>query len=202
MTDVDERAEPTDGRVARRQRNIDAVLDVVLVMFAEDAMFPSMEQVARRSGLSLRSLYRYFADPGELREAAIARNDEVARSLTRLHAIGEGPLEQRIDDFVSMRVSLHSGMAAVFRATVANATSHPRVEEARAHNRTMMRQQFERQFAPELSAMADERRKTVIAAADLLTQLDSIEFLRTFRDLSESETRAVLIASLAALLTD
>ena len=43
------------------------VLSVVLELFAEDAMFPSMEQAANRSCLSLRSLYRYFADPGELR---------------------------------------------------------------------------------------------------------------------------------------
>jgi AcrR family transcriptional regulator len=202
MADVDKGTKPHDGRVARRQRNIEAVLDVVLAMFAEDAMFPSMEQVAKRSGLSLRSLYRYFSDPGELREAAIARNDEVARSLTKLHAIGEGPLKRRISDFVTMRISLHSGMAAVFRATVANATRHPGVEEARAHNRTMMREQFELQFAPELSGMSAERQKTAVAAADLLTQLESIEFLRTFRGFSETEARKVLVDSLEALLGD
>ncbi|MCP4087251.1 MAG: TetR/AcrR family transcriptional regulator [Actinomycetia bacterium] len=55
-----------DGRVARRQRSIDAVLDVVLEMFTEEAMFPSIEQAATRSGLSLRSVYRYFSDPSEL----------------------------------------------------------------------------------------------------------------------------------------
>ena len=79
MTDLDATTETTDGRVARRQRNIDAVLDVVLEMFAEDAMFPTIEQAATRSGLSLRSLYRYFADPGELLEAAIKRSDQVGR---------------------------------------------------------------------------------------------------------------------------
>ena len=73
MTDLDDAAEPVDGRVARRQRNIDTVLDVVLEMFAEEAMFPTIEQAATRSGLSLRSLYRYFADPAELLEAAIER---------------------------------------------------------------------------------------------------------------------------------
>ena len=64
MTDLDETTEPVDGRVARRQRNIDAVLDVVMDMFVEEAMFPTIEQAATRSGLSLRSLYRYFADAG------------------------------------------------------------------------------------------------------------------------------------------
>ena len=37
MTGVDESGYPADGRVARHERNINAVLDVVVVMFAEDA---------------------------------------------------------------------------------------------------------------------------------------------------------------------
>ena len=61
MTNTEDITEVLDGRQARRQRNIDAVLDVVLEMFAEESMFPTIEQAATRSGLSLRSLYRYFA---------------------------------------------------------------------------------------------------------------------------------------------
>lgn len=202
MTDLDQTTEPVDGRVARRQRNIDAVLDVVLEMFAEDAMFPSMEQAAKRSGLSLRSLYRYFADPGELREAAIARNDEVARSLSRLHAIGDGPLEGRIEAFVTMRVKLHEAVAPVFRATMANAARHPQVEQTRARNRAELREQFELQFASELMAMTDARRTAVIATGDLLTQLDSLEFLRGYRGFSAPQTRKILVSSLSSLLTE
>ena len=76
MVKVGEGVESADGRVARRQRNVDAVLDVVIEMFAEDSLFPSMEQVAQRSGLSLRSLYRYFADPEALHEAAVRHHRE------------------------------------------------------------------------------------------------------------------------------
>ena len=202
MTDLDQTAEPVDGRVARRQRNIDAVLDVVMEMFAEDAMFPSMEQAAQRSGLSLRSLYRYFTDPGELREAAIARNDEVARSLSKLHAIGDGPLDRRIADFVSMRVKLHEAVAPVFRATMANAARHPPVEQTRARNRREMREQFELQFAVELVVMTEARRTAVIATGDVLTQLDSLEFLRTYRDFSAAQTRKILVESLTSLLAE
>lgn len=200
MTDVDETAAPVDGRVARRQRNIDVVLDVVLEMFSEDAMFPSMEQAAQRSGLSLRSLYRYFADPGELREAAIARNDEIARSLSRLHKIGEGPFSQRVESFVAMRVALYDAMAPVFRATAANADRHPRVEEARARNRVKMREQFELQFAPELAGRPPDDRRSIVAVGDWLTQLDSIDFYRRHREFSDAETRRALVVALSALL--
>ena len=118
---------PVDGRVARRQRNLDAVLDVVLEMFAEDMMFPSIEQASKRSGLSLRSLYRYFADPGELVEAAIKRSQAQAAEVTHLAHIGEGPFGERLDDFVSMRLRLYEANGSMFRATIHNAANHPRV---------------------------------------------------------------------------
>jgi len=191
---------PVDGRVARRQRNIDTVLGVVLELFAEDAMFPSMEQAANRSGLSLRSLYRYFADPGELREAAIRHNREIAATLAHLHAIGEGPLDERIEAFVAMRIRLYDGVAAVYRATMANAMALERVREERAHNRDLLREQFAVHFAPELDALDPERRSALLDAGDLLTQLDAIDFLRDHRCLSAGETQRVLGEGLRALL--
>ncbi len=200
MTDVDELAEPVDGRVARRQRNIEAVLDVVLEMFAEEAMFPTIEQVANRSGLSLRSLYRYFADPGELLEAAIKRTSQIGRELSRLPAIGNGPLDRRIDDFVSMRLKLHDAVGSVLRATVANAAHHSRVRDQLTHDRNSMRQQFELQFAPELAERKGPEREAAVTAGDLLTQLESIDYLRRHRQLSVAESQAAIAASLHSLL--
>ncbi|MDG2112994.1 MAG: TetR family transcriptional regulator, partial [Actinomycetota bacterium] len=84
MGEVDHSEEQLDGRNARRQRNINALLDVVLELFSEDALFPTIEQVSARSGISRRSLYRYFADPGELHDAAIRRNRDQSVPLARL----------------------------------------------------------------------------------------------------------------------
>ncbi len=190
-----------DGRMARRQRNVDAVLDVVLEMFAEEAMFPTIEQAATRSGLSLRSLYRYFADPGELLEAAIKRSDEIGVGLSKLHAIGQGPLDGRIGDFVAMRLKLHEGIGPMYRATLANATRHPRIRDELGKNRNAMREQFELQFAPELTAQKPAHREAIGSAGDLLTQLESIEYLRRHRQLSVAEAQAALTAGLTALLT-
>ena len=216
----------TDGRVARRERNVNAVLDVVLEMFAEESLFPTMEQAAARSGLSLRSLYRYFADPGELLEATIRRNRERTAPLTRLHAIGQGPLDARIDDFVAMRVRLYDSIGPEYRATLAHAHRLPRISEQLATARDELRQQFKLQFAPELEARPPDSgadapgpesrssgprarvptartaadRDTVFAAGDLLTQLDSIDYLRRHCGLSAAETKTVLTSTLNTLL--
>ena len=199
MTDTENIIGSSDGRVARRQRNVNAVLDVVLELFAEESMFPTIEQAATRSGLSVRSLYRYFADPGELLEAAIKRSDEIAAGLSKLHAIGQGSLDGRIDAFVSMRLDLHDGIGPMYRATLANAARLPRVRGELAKNRNAMREQFELQFAPELARHKPARREAVSSAGDLLTQLESIDYLRRHRQLSVAEARSVLITGLAAL---
>lgn len=200
MTNLEDTGNPVDGRAARRERNIDAVIDVVLEMFVEDSMFPTIEQAATRSGLSLRSLYRYFADPGELLEATIKREDQRGNELSRLHAIGQGRLEDRIDDFVAMRLRLYDGTGAVMRATVANAARLPRIRDELTKNRNSLRAQFELQFEPELALMKSADRLAVVAAGDLLTQLDSIDYLRRHRRLSASETRSTLTSGLRSLL--
>lgn len=191
---------PIDGRIARRQRNLDAVLDVVLDMFAEDMMFPSIEQASKRSGLSLRSLYRYFADPGELVEAAIKRSQARALELSHLARIGQGPFTQRLDDFVSMRLRLYEANGSMFRATIHNAANHPRVRDELHENRRLLREQFELQFGPELAAMSPRARSSAIEAANALTQIDSIDLLRRVRNLTVAETSKVLSDALTALL--
>ena len=200
MTDSGEIQTPIDGRAARRERNIDMVLDVVLEMFAEESLFPTIEQAAKRSGLSLRSLYRYFADPGELLEAVIKRNREVSEDDAHLSSIGQGPLPARVDDFIAMRMRLHERIGPVYRATVANAALNSRIRDELAATRNDLRAQFELQFAPELNERKRSDRVAVLSAGDVITQLDSIDFLRRHRQLTVAETENSLRIVLLAIL--
>ena len=200
MTDVDHTEAPVDGRVARRERNISAALDTVLEMFAEESLIPTIEQVSKRSGLSLRSLYRYFADPGELVESAIHRHRELMRDAGRLHKIGQGPLDRRINDFAAMRLRLYERAGSVYRAAVHNAPNHPRVRDWLATARDDLRDQFELQFAPELAAAKSTERQTALSAGEVLFQFNTIDYLRRHRRYTIAETEAVLGAALNALL--
>ena len=200
MTDSGEIQTPIDGRAARRERNIDNVLDVVLGMFAEESLFPTIEQAAKRSGLSLRSLYRYFADPGELLEAVIKRNREVVADDAHLSSIGQGPLLTRADDFIAMRMRLYERIGPVYRATVANAALNSRIRDELAATRNDFRAQFELQFAPELNERKRSDRVAVLSAGDVITQLESIDFLRRHRQLTVAETEDSLRIVLLAIL--
>ena len=63
-----------------------------------------------------------------------------------------------------------------------------------------MREQFELQFAPELRIHRRSERESIVTAGDLLTQLESIDYLRRHRQLSVAEAHAALTASLVTLL--
>lgn len=200
MSEGGEPGSVVDGRAARRERNIALVLDTVIELFSEDAMVPTIEQVAVRSGLSARSLYRYFADPDELAEAAIERNRARATALGEIERLGEGPLGGRIDDFVSSRCRLYDGMGAAYRASVHHARRQPRLARLLERRRHELRQQLEMQFAPELRALPALEREEVVAAADALTQLDALDLLANHRGLAGDRVEAVLRRGLRALL--
>ncbi|MEM9650812.1 MAG: TetR/AcrR family transcriptional regulator [Actinomycetota bacterium] len=189
-----------DGRSARRERNIDAVLDAVIDLFTAGDLFPTVEQVSKRSGLSVRSVYRYFPDPASLRDAAIRRHRARSESLAHLSAIGQGPLDHRIEEFVAMRLRLHNGIGAAYRATVYNAPRHSSLQEQLARNRSELRDQFEQQFRAELSTLPPSERRAVVTAGDILTQLDSIDVLRFHRGLSVAKTTEALRVGLQRLL--
>ena len=61
--------------------------------------------------------------------------------------------------------------------------------------------QLARQFALELDRLDPKPRRAVLAAADALTQIETLDVYRHQRRFSASETRELLLVALRALLT-
>lgn len=204
MAEVDSPTEDdtgkVDGRRARRERNRLAVVDAVLELFGEEMLVPTIEMAAERSGLSLRSVYRYFPDAEALLHATIERQWELSGPLGHLEAIGEGPLDDRIEAFVAMRVRLFEFIGPVYRSTLHHETQHASIREDLDRSRREFTAQFERQFAPELEARSAADRRRVVAVADTLTQLESYDLLRRYRRLTPAEAGEVLEQGLHAVL--
>lgn len=191
---------PADGRTARRDRNRDAVLDAVLDLFADGALAPAPAEVAERSGVSLRSVYRYFDDMDALVRAAIARNLARMGPYFDLDDPGVGSLDERIERTVAARLRLYDGIVPMARAAIARAPQNPIIAERLEETRLLLRRQVEEMFAPELAAMAGAEAMEVVAAVDVLLELDSMEHLRQHRRLSEGEARGVLVRAVRSLL--
>jgi len=189
-----------DGRTARRDRNRDAVLDAALELFSEGTLTPSATAVAARSGVSLRSVYRYYEDLEELVRASIARSVERNQHLFVMEGVGEGSLDERIDRFVAHRSKLYEEMAGLARAAVVRARTNEILRDQLERQMAQLRAQTEAMFAPELKPRPLARRKELAAALSLVTGFEALEQLRVSLGFSPEGTRRVMASSLRSLL--
>lgn len=198
--EIGDAAPLVDGRTARRERNRDLVLDAVLELFAEGALEPETAMVAERSGVSLRSMYRYFDSTDALMRAAIARNLEKVQPLFEIEHLGEGPLPERIERMVDGRFRLFEEIAPMMRATLQRAPANDLLRQNLDRNLRAMRRQVDQMFAPELERTGEPARRETAGGLDILLGFQSFEHLRHTRGLSGAEGRRVIVRAVTALL--
>ena len=191
-----------DGRTARRGKNRLAVIDAAVELFSEGDLRPSTTEVASRCGLSPKSVSRYFEDIDSLIAAAAARQMETIFPLFQIHAIGEGPLERRIDDFVQMRLKAHEVMGGTSRAANFLAFKQPSVRKHLDEAQRLGRKQIGLHFATELDPLPSARRESRTAAIDALLQFDSLDYFRQRRKFSFRRSQAILVDAVTLLLGD
>ncbi|MEZ5225107.1 MAG: TetR/AcrR family transcriptional regulator [Acidimicrobiales bacterium] len=194
----DERA---DGRRLRRERNIAAVIDAVLEMFEEETLAPTIERAAERSGLSLRSVYRYFPDPDSLTQAAMDEMWRRGQKEAHLTSIGQGPFEERVLDFARMRVRLYERVGPSYRAGRLRAPGCVQIRDNIERTRHTLTDQFDLQFRRELAALPAGVRIVRRTTADVMSQLEVIDQLRRARRLTVEESIEVVADAIRTALT-
>lgn len=165
-----------DGRRQRSERSRTAVIEALLSLYDEGTVRPTVAQVAERSGVSERSVFRHFTDMEDLASAALERQ------LAEVHPYfaapeTEGSQRDRIDALVAQRVALHGRMANLARAAAHHAASSTTVAQAVAGRRLLLRHQVEVQFAPELRSLAPDVADRLLAALDQALSLEALDYL-------------------------
>ncbi len=189
-----------DGRSARRDRNLEAVIDATVALFADGRMAPTAAEVAVRSGISQRSVNRYFGDVRALQQAAVTR--EVARGmpLFRIHAIGTGTRNHRVRDLAEVRVRAHESIGPIARAAANYAHASRYIRGQMEMVRALQEDQIEQQFALELDAMASAQRSAMLLALGVLFQFPTLDYYLIERALAPEETISYLCAAAHQLL--
>lgn len=188
-----------DGRTRRRRRNVDAVLDAVVELAHEGMLDPTSEEIADRAGVSHRSIYRYFESRNSLLEAAMARAfDSVAPRLF-FSPVGEGDLDDRIEQFVDARVATYRAFRDVARA--AYSRHDPAMVDGIETSRSALRSQLSDQFEPEISCLDPDVRAVTLCVIDAAFQFEALEYLATSGDLDDPQIRQALAIHLQAHLT-
>ncbi|HLM65100.1 MAG TPA: TetR/AcrR family transcriptional regulator [Acidimicrobiales bacterium] len=184
-----------DGRVQRRVRNREAVVDAILDLLVEGHEQPTAALVAERSGVSMRSIFRLFDDMASLHRAAIARQAErVASMLTPLP--DDGPTAARVAALVRNRAAVLEAISPVRRLAVRLASGSPPVAGELTRSAGVFRGQVEHLFRPELAG-ADP---TLLDALDLATSWESWERLRATQGLDLEGAAAVVSTTVSSLL--
>jgi TetR/AcrR family transcriptional regulator, regulator of autoinduction and epiphytic fitness len=189
-----------DGRTARRERNKDAVLDALIQLANEGHHEPPVELIAERAGVSYRSVYRYFDDRTDLMLSAIGRVMGDLWPIFDIENLGEGPLDERIERLISIRLDAYRKLAPVTRSAVHLRVNEPVVAESYDRVRGYLRDQLARQFEPELAAMPEAEREVALAALDTMFQFEALEYLAQQNGMTDDALAGVLARHVRAHL--
>lgn len=152
----------TDGRIALRLRNRQRVIDALIELVDEGDISPSMDAIVGRSGVSERSVFRYFTDLADLSVSAVRAVVERAAPLHVIADIGEGTLEHRIDEMIATRLRVAKLTHAFGTLARRKLMLTPEIPQALTNVIVFLRSQLGEQFAPELEAMPDDEAALVL----------------------------------------
>ncbi len=192
--------ESQDGRQLRRQRNREAVVDALLDLYDDGNLRPSTEEIAARSGLSPRSVFRYFDDVDDLTRSAISRMERRALSLLHIEVDPAAELGSKVRALVDQRFRLFDAVSSAATVSRLRSPFQPILADRLRENRALLRGQIEALFAPELAARTYRGAADTLAAADVMCSFEAHQLLLGDQGLSTANARAAMASALTALL--
>jgi AcrR family transcriptional regulator len=188
-----------DGRRQRGERNREAVIDAILDLITEGNERPTTTEIAERSGVSVRSVFRHFDDVESLYAAAVDRHIERMLPLWHLD-MAPGSLDVRLGRLVDHRATLYEAMGTVRRVAERLRRTSPTIDRRLRYGHRVLVEQLETLFAPELAALTSDDRRTLLDALDIGTSWYAWVTLREVDGHSSSQASAVLGRIASALL--
>jgi TetR/AcrR family transcriptional regulator of autoinduction and epiphytic fitness len=184
-------ASALDGRVTRGQRNRQAIIDALLVCYEAGTLRPSVEEVAARAGVSVRSVHNHFADVEALRGEVAQRQWD--RNLHRgIPAFAELSAPDRIDALIEYRAELYEAVTPVRRAALLSVHDSPAI----ASNLSRLDRRLRRQLDDVFLDIDDDTSE----ALDAALSWDTWDRLRRAQRCSPGRARQVLHRTVTALL--
>lgn len=184
-----------DGRRARRHRSRDLAVEALLDLLNEGVARPTAQQVAERSGVSLRSIFRIFDDVESLHAAASAAQLGRIRHLF-VDVPAEGRLADRIEQVVTINGRLYESVAPVRRAAIRTAPESQALQEQLGRARGWVRAEVERVFADELRHAG----RDTASALEVALSFEAWDQLRSAQGLSAARTSATVAEIVRSLL--
>jgi AcrR family transcriptional regulator len=193
-------ARKVDGRRLRSARTEELLIKVYLELADKmSPVAPDAKAVARRAGLSLRSIFVRFPNLRALQLAAIDYNmaKVVASRPIRLKG---GDRATRLRNQTSARARLCERWSRLWRALVFNQGNDPEFKKRIELSRQGARAFIQHMYAPELAQLSAGDAARTIKAIEALTEVDAWSRMREVDGLSIEEARLVWAYAIDRLL--
>ena len=176
------------------------MVDALLALYSEGNLDPSAADVAERSGLSPRSLFRYFTDVDDLARAAIDRQYAKLLPMAVIELDLDAPLEERVESLVERRTNVFETSGNIGMVARLRAPFEPVIAEQLSGIRTQMRAQIEALFSGELKALGAARGRSALAAIDSLCTFEVYHLWRGDQGLETAEITTLMTSAILTLL--
>src|SRR6516164_7407689 len=114
IQDQEQQEQPQDGRTLRRLNSYDRAVGALLDLIQSGIASPTAQQIAEKSGISVRTVFRLTEDIESLHAAGILRQMERTAHLY-VTLPKTGPLTTRMRMLVKNRVDVFEAIAPVRR---------------------------------------------------------------------------------------
>jgi AcrR family transcriptional regulator len=185
-----------DGRRQRGERSRSAIIDAMVALQNEGILVPTAQQVAERSGINIRSLFRHFEDMEGLFEAA----DRQLREYYEAPFLGgdrAGTLEERIEHAVECHADAYEKIRNIFLSTLAQLWRYETLRKNHARGQRRLRKDLD-DWLPELKDIPAWRREAI----DAIASFDMWHRLRAHQGQSKRAAIQIITSLLKEQLLD
>ena len=182
-----------DGRVERTRRSKDSIVEALLSLYKDGNLVPTAQEVADRSGMGIRTVFRHFNEM----EALFIAGDTLLhkRYNNKSTPSPDSSLEERCEELADLRVKNYARIRPYIMAAHAQAWKY---RILRSNYRKLCTELRERMliFIPELNT----KPQFCIDTAELTLSFESWQRLRYIQNLSQKDTKAAMLSALKAIL--
>jgi TetR/AcrR family transcriptional regulator of autoinduction and epiphytic fitness len=190
-----------DGRTIRAERTRQALVDALFALLDEGELRPTAERIAKRAGVSERSVFQHFPDREALFEAVARQQYE--RVFSGLEPVDSSrPLPERLDAFVGQRARLLEESSSLRQAAILLEHDSEVVAGWLESWRRAAATEVERVFRRELERYERGERAVLLGALVSAASGPVWEGYRLHQRMSAERARAAMRRTLAALLRE
>jgi AcrR family transcriptional regulator len=183
-----------DGRIDRSIATRKLIVQALTVLVYEGHLAPTAQQVAKRAGIGLRTVFRHFEDMDSLYREISTNLDALMQPVLHLK-LNAPTWQERLVESIDHRADLFDRMAAMHVAAQVH-----RHESAYLAGNLMDTARLQRELLVRLLPQEMAQNALLIDALDALMSIEVWIRLRREQGLASAQARDVLRMSVRALL--